>query len=66
MFRELRRVGEEITPEQWMVLVRLWEQDDRTQTELGQATYQDRPTMSRILAPIAAFAWRAPGTHTRA
>ena len=48
-FRAFRGHGEEITPEQWIVLVRLWEQDGRTQTELGESTYRDRPTMSRIL-----------------
>lgn len=57
MFREFRRAGEDITPEQWMVLVRLWERDGRTQTELGQATFQDRPTMSRILAGMETRGW---------
>ena len=49
-FQSFRAEGEEVTPEQWIVLVRLWEQDGRTQTELGESTYRDRPTMSRILA----------------
>lgn len=49
-FEVLRAEGEDLTPEQWIVLVRLWEQDGRTQTDLGVATYRDRPTMSRILA----------------
>lgn len=49
MFRLFREHGVEITPEQWIVLVRLWEEDGRTQTDLGQSTYRDRPTMSRIL-----------------
>ena len=49
-FEVLRAEGEDVTPEQWIVLVRLWEQDGRTQTELGESTYRDRPTMSRILA----------------
>ena len=48
-YRAFRGHGEEITPEQWIVLVRLWEQDGRTQTELGESTFRDRPTMSRIL-----------------
>jgi DNA-binding MarR family transcriptional regulator len=50
MFESFREQGEEVTPEQWIVLVRLWEQDGRTQTELGASTYRDRPTMSRILS----------------
>ena len=49
-FDVLRAEGEDLTPEQWIVLVRLWEQDGRTQTDLGESTYRDRPTMSRILA----------------
>src|SRR4051812_19224628 len=49
MFRLFREEGVELTPEQWIVLVRLWEEDGRTQTELGESTYRDRPTMSRIL-----------------
>jgi DNA-binding MarR family transcriptional regulator len=49
MFAAFRDGGEEVTPEQWIVLVRLWERDARTQTELGESTYRDRPTMSRIL-----------------
>jgi len=49
MFRTFREEGEEITPEQWIVLVRLWEEDGRTQTDLGASTFRDRPTMSRIL-----------------
>lgn len=57
MFRVFREVGEEITPEQWIVLVRLWETDDRTQTELGQVTHHDRPTMSRILDGMAKRGW---------
>jgi DNA-binding MarR family transcriptional regulator len=49
-FEVLRAEGEDLSPEQWIVLVRLWENDGRTQTELGVSTYRDRPTMSRILA----------------
>jgi DNA-binding MarR family transcriptional regulator len=49
MFRLFRDEEEELTPEQWIVLVRLWEDDGRTQTELGESTFRDRPTMSRIL-----------------
>jgi DNA-binding MarR family transcriptional regulator len=49
MFRLFRDLGEDVTPEQWAVLIRLWEQDGRTQSELSDATFRDRPTMSRIL-----------------
>jgi DNA-binding MarR family transcriptional regulator len=49
MFRRFREHGEEITPEQWAVLIRLWERDARTQSELSDATFRDPPTMSRIV-----------------
>ena len=49
LFRVFREQGEDVTPEQWAVLIRLWEQDARTQSELSDATFRDRPTMSRIL-----------------
>lgn len=49
MFRVFREEGVELTPEQWTVLVRLWERDGRTQNELCDSTFRDRPTMSRII-----------------
>jgi MarR family transcriptional regulator, organic hydroperoxide resistance regulator len=49
LFRVFREVGEDVTPEQWAVLIRLWERDGRTQSDLSDATFRDRPTMSRIL-----------------
>ena len=50
MFRAFRDQGEDVTPEQWAVLIRLWETDGPTQGELSEATFRDAPTMSRILA----------------
>ena len=49
MFRQFREHGEEITPEQWALLIRLWERDDQTQSELSEATFRDPPTISRIV-----------------
>jgi MarR family transcriptional regulator, organic hydroperoxide resistance regulator len=49
MYREFRAAGEDITPEQWAVLIRLWERDGQPQTELSEATFRDAPTMSRII-----------------
>lgn len=49
MYRAFREHGEEITPEQWAVLIRLWERDARSQSDLSDATFRDRPTMSRIV-----------------
>jgi DNA-binding MarR family transcriptional regulator len=48
-YREFNQHGLEITPEQWIVLARLWQKDGRTVSELSESTLRDRPTMSRIL-----------------
>lgn len=49
MFRSFAEQGEEVTPEQWMVLIRLWEREGVSQGELSEATLRDAPTMSRIV-----------------
>lgn len=49
MYRAFRAAGEDITPEQWAVLIRLWEKDGQPQSELSEATFRDAPTMSRII-----------------
>ncbi|MEY4546171.1 MAG: hypothetical protein RL685_2366 [Pseudomonadota bacterium] len=54
MFREFRERGEELTPEQWAVLIRLWERDEQTQSELSEATFRDAPTISRIVVGMEA------------
>ena len=50
MKRELARQfrPHDITPEQWAVLNRLWEQDNQTQKQLAARTFKDQPTMARI------------------
>lgn len=48
-YRAFAEHGLELTPEQWIVLVRLWQQDGRTQSELCESTLRDKPTMSRIV-----------------
>ena len=48
-YREFLGHGLELTPEQWVVLVRLWQKDGQTQSALSQSTLRDPPTMSRIL-----------------
>ena len=39
----------EITPEQWTVLIFLWEKDGVTQQELCNATFKDKPSMTRLI-----------------
>ena len=48
-YREFNQHGLELTPEQWIVLARLWQRDGRTVSELSECTLRDKPTMSRIL-----------------
>jgi len=56
MYRVFSTHGCELTPEQWLVLVRLWERDGVAQHELAEATLRDRPTVSRILDGLEARA----------
>ena len=42
--------GYDITPEQWAVLNRLWEQDGLSQVELAERTFKDKPGTTRILS----------------
>ncbi len=53
MYRAFAEHGVELTPEQWAVLVRLWERDARTQGDLATSTARDAPTMSRIIDVMA-------------
>ena len=47
--RNFRQGGVEITPEQWTVLIFLWEKDGVTQQELCNATFKDKPSMTRLI-----------------
>jgi DNA-binding MarR family transcriptional regulator len=42
--------GYDVTPEQWAVLNRLWEQDGLSQVELAERTFKDKPGTTRILS----------------
>lgn len=48
-YKEFLEHGLELTPEQWIVLVQLWQKDGQSQSLLSELTLRDRPTMSRIL-----------------
>ena len=41
--------GYDVTPEQWAVLNRLWQQDGLSQVELAERTFKDKPGTTRIL-----------------
>lgn len=47
--RSFRQNGLEITPEQWTVLIFLWKKDGVTQQELCNATFKDKPSMTRLI-----------------
>ncbi len=49
MYRKFRTSGLEITPEQWTVLLYLWDKDGVSQQELCNATYKDKPSMTRLI-----------------
>lgn len=49
LYRNFRLNGLEITPEQWTVLIFLWEKDGVTQQELCNATFKDKPSMTRLI-----------------
>lgn len=48
--RLMRDEAADLTPEMWTVLTRLVARDGQYQSELAEATYRDRPNISRILA----------------
>ncbi len=47
--RNFRQYNVELTPEQWTVLLYLWEKDGVTQQELCNATFKDKPSMTRLI-----------------
>ncbi len=49
MYRDFRNAGLDITPEQWSILVVLWQQDKVTQKAIADATYKDRPSVTRLI-----------------
>jgi len=49
LHRSFRKEGLEITPEQWTVLSFLWKEDGVTQQKLCDATFKDKPSMTRLI-----------------
>lgn len=48
-YKEFQQHGLSLTPEQWIVLVQLWQKDGQSQSALGELTLRDKPTLSRIV-----------------
>ena len=53
MYRNLRKEGLDITPEQWTVLAFLWNEDGVTQQTLCNSTFKDKPSMTRLIDNLA-------------
>lgn len=51
MKKELARQFEphDLTPEQWAVLVRLWEEEGLTQSQVAERTFKDQANVARIV-----------------
>ena len=49
LHRNFRLNGIEISPEQWTILLSLWEKDGITQQDLCNATFKDKPSMTRLI-----------------
>ncbi|MCQ2225235.1 MAG: MarR family transcriptional regulator [Paludibacteraceae bacterium] len=50
--RSFKKVGVDITPEQWSILMCLWLKMDgmsQTQNALAEATFRDRPSVTRLI-----------------
>ena len=43
------QAGYDVTPEEWVILNRLWEQDGLSQNELAERTIKDKTTITRFL-----------------
>jgi len=49
MYRNFKKEGLDITPEQWTVLAFLWKEDGVTQQTLCNSTFKDKPSMTRLI-----------------
>jgi DNA-binding MarR family transcriptional regulator len=47
--KNFKQNGMEITIEQWSVLYHLWKQDGLSQQELCNATFRDKPSITRLV-----------------
>ena len=49
LYRNFRLNDIDISPEQWTILLSLWEKDGVTQQDLCNATFKDKPSMTRLI-----------------
>jgi DNA-binding MarR family transcriptional regulator len=49
LLKNFREVGIDVTIEQWSVLYQLWKQDGLSQQQLCDATFKDKPSITRLV-----------------
>src|ERR1700751_4202156 len=47
--KKLNAAGINLTIEQWSVLYHLWKEDGRSQQDLCNATFRDKPSITRLI-----------------
>ena len=47
--RKFNQAGINLTIEQWSVLYQLWKEDGKSQQELCNATFRDKPSITRLI-----------------
>ena len=47
--KNFKQAGIEITIEQWSVLYHLWKEDGQSQQQLCEATFRDKPSITRLV-----------------
>src|SRR5919112_4772950 len=47
--RKFNQAGLNLTIEQWSVLYQLWKEDGKSQQELCNATFRDKPSITRLI-----------------
>ena len=52
-----KAAGIDLTPEQWVMLDLLSQTDGQTQSDLGNASFKDAPTISRIIDVLVKRGW---------
>ena len=63
LIRGLKSYG--VTPEQWQVLIILWNHGSVTPTEISQVTLQDLPSISRMLVRMERNGWTKRGANEK-
>ncbi len=64
LFKEL---GIDMTPEQWVMMDSLYQNNDQSQKDLANASFKDAPTISRIIDVLQKKGWvvRNPSSQDR-